>query len=363
MKLLPAVTFVASLALLHGCAIAPGQHMDVDALQDGNSHVQLVQIDAQTLAQNQTAVSADTVPQELLQYQPQPYEVGPGDTLYITVWDHPELTSPAGSQQQTVANGRLVRPDGTLFYPYVGTVQAAGMSIEQLRKELTSRLSKFIPSPQVDVGVVGYNSHLVTLAGAFTKTEVQPVTAVPMTLAQAIGNAGINTEQADLSDLILTRDGHNYHLDLNQLGTDVTQDIYLKPGDRLFLPYNDQREVYVLGEVLRPMSVTYKTGDLNLTQVLGRAGGINPVTANARAVYVIRGVKDLQKEPATVYHLNARSPSAYALADNFTVRPGDVVWVGPSGITSWNRVLSQLLPLSGLVSQAALTNQRLGNGN
>lgn len=343
--------------------------MSVAALQDGDSpesgHVQLVQITPDTLAADQTAVSAETVPPELLSYQPEPYRIGPGDTLYITVWDHPELTSPAGSQQQTVANGRLVRSDGTLFYPYVGTFKVAGMDIEQLRKEISRRLSQYVESPQVDVAVVGYGSQLITVQGAFTKTEPQPVTAVPLTLGQALGSAGINTEQADLSDLVLTRDGRSYHLDLNQIdnGQKVTENIYLKPGDRLFLPYNDNREVYVLGEVVRPSAVTFKTTDLNLTQVLGRAGGINPVTADAKAVYVIRGIKDFREHPATVFHLNARSPAAFALADNFTVRPGDVVWVGPSGVTSWNRVLSQLLPLSGLVSQAALTNQRLGNGN
>lgn len=367
MKALSALTFAASILLLHGCAISPGQHMSVGALTNGDTpesgHVELVQITPELLASSQTAVSMETIPQELLNYQPEPYQIGPGDTLYITVWDHPELTSPAGSQQQTVANGRLVRSDGTLFYPYIGTFKAAGMDIEQLRKEISNRLAKYIENPQVDVGVVGYGSQLITLQGAFVKTEPQPVTAVPLTLAQVIGNATINTEQADLSDLVLTRDGRDYHIDLNALsgGTNFTRSIYLKPGDRLFLPYNDDKEVYVMGEVVRPAAITFKTTNLNLTQVLGRAGGLNPITADGKAVYVIRGVKDLQKQPATVFQLNARSPAAFALADNFKVRPGDVVFVGPSGVTQWNRVLSQLLPLSGFLSNTATAQSRIGN--
>ena len=50
--------------------------------------------------------------------------------------------------------------------------------------------------------------------------------------------------------------------------------------------------------------------------------------------------------------------AAFALADNFVMRPGDVVWVGPSGVTEWNRVLSQLLPISSVIGTAALANQR-----
>lgn len=356
-----------SALLLNGCAMVPGQHLSTEALTEDSApesgHVQLVQITPQLLSSPATDASGNPIPPALLDYQPAAYQIGPGDTLYITVWDHPELTSPAGSQQQTLPNGRLVRPDGTMFYPYVGTIKAAGMNIEQLRKTISTKIARYIDDPQVDVSVIGYGSQRITLEGAFVKTDPQPVTAVPLTLAQVIGTAGVNTAQADLADLVLTRDGHDYHLDLNSpgKGMDMAQSIYLKPGDRLFLPYNDNREVYVMGEVIRPQAITFKTSDLSLTQVIGRAGGLNPITSNARAVYVIRGVSNLQHEPATVYHLNARSPAAFALADNFRVRAGDVVFVGPAGVTKWNRVLSQLLPLSGIVGNAALTNQRLGN--
>jgi len=72
---------------------------------------------------------------------------------------------------------------------------------------------------------------------------------------------------------------------------------------------------------------------------------------------VIRGLEAMeqttQASSATVYHLDAASPVAFALGDKFRLQPGDVVWVGPAGVTRWNRFLSQLLPLSSLVSNAA----------
>ncbi|KRE91167.1 capsular biosynthesis protein [Frateuria sp. Soil773] len=323
-----------------------------------NSQVELVPITPKLLAMNRASARAAAIPPALLAYQPEPYRIGSGDTLYITVWDHPELTSPAGPQQQTLANGRLVRPDGTLFYPYVGTLKVAGMSIEELRKAISDKLATYVEKPQVDVSVIGYASQRVFLQGAFMKTDPQPINAVPLTLAQAIGTATINTEQASLSGLVLTRDGHDYHLDLDALNGSggMAPDIYLKPGDHIYLPYNDRQEAYVIGEVVRPMALNFKTSDLTLTQALGRAGGLNQTTSKGKAVYVIRGVEDLEQAPAKVFQLDARSPAAFALADQFKVKPGDVVFVGPAGITRWNRFLSQLLPLSGLISNAASAN-------
>ena len=67
----------------------------------------------------------------------------------------------------------------------------------------------------------------------------------------------------------------------------------------------------------------------------------------------------MKKTPAAVYHLNAKSPVAFALADQFRLQPGDVVFVGAAGITRWNRFVSQLLPFSGIIRNATASD--LGN--
>jgi polysaccharide export outer membrane protein len=362
-KISSSLIVLSSTLLLQSCIMAPGQYMSDKGLVRGtptdNSQIQLITITPQLLTTNNPVTLSAAIPDALLSYRPEPYRIGAGDTLYITVWDHPELTSPAGVQQQTAANGRLVRSDGTLFYPYIGAVRVEGMTIEQLRQTLTGKLSTFVKDPQVDVNVVGYNSQHVLMQGAFIKTDPQSITAVPLTLWEALGTATINNNQANITDLILSRDGHDYHLDLAALNDakGIAGDIYLKNGDRLYLPYNDTREVYVMGEVIRPMAVNFGTTDvLSLTQALGRVGGLNPLSASGKEVYVIRGANDLENAPAKVFQLDARSPSAFALGDQFRIKAGDVVFVGPAGITRWNRVLSQLLPSASVLSSAAYTN-------
>ena len=324
-----------------------------------SGHVKLVPITPELVSSIGAQQQQPAVPQPLLDYRPESYRISPGDTILVTVWDHPELmgANPAGGQNPQ-ANGRLVHPDGTFYYPFVGTLKVAGMRIEELRNVITSKLATYLQSPQVDVNIAGYGSR-VTLQGAFQNTSPQNITTVPLTLSQAIGAAVINTDEADLSGLTLSRDGQNYRINLDALSRQrgATPEVYLKPGDRLYMPFNDRQEVYVLGEVLRPQAITFKTSDMTLTQALGRAGGLNPATAKEEAVYVIRGMNldDMQQQPSTVFQLDASSPAAFALADRFQVRPGDVVFVGEAGVTRWNRFLSQLLPLSGIVRNAATT--------
>lgn len=353
LKMMPVLAAIVAVGLLGGCI--PGQYMSSRDARDGTvvGDVELIQITSDTVTTTSPSGQAQ-VPAELLAYRPESYRLTPGDTVLITVWDHPELTTPAGSQQQSVVNGRLVYPDGTLFFPYAGAMQVSGKTIEEVRTLITSRLGKYIQNPQVDINVVGYGGR-VSLQGAFTNTGPQNITPTALTLSQAIGAGGIDVDQADLSGLTLTRDGRSYRLDLDALNRNgtVAPDIFLKPGDHLYLPFNDRKEAYVLGEVLRPQAITFKTTDMTLTQALGRAGGLNPVSSKGEAVYVIRGIETTQQTPARVYHLNAKSPVAFALANRFSVRPGDVVFVGPAGITRWNRFLSQLLPLSGIINNAA----------
>jgi polysaccharide export outer membrane protein len=359
MKLLPFLGLAGCCLVLHACVLAPGQHMKTGELNDKQSatgsRYQLVPITPKLIAMDRASASAASVDPALVAFRPDSYRIGPGDSLYITVWEHPELTSPAGSQQQTAANGRLVRPDGTLFYPYVGLLHAAGLTVEELRSAITDRLTKYVEKPQVDISIVNYSSQKVTLGGAFVKTDPQNITVTPLTLAQAVGTAGVNAQLADLSDVVLRRDGNEYHLDLDGLSRAQSgaQDIYLKGGDSIYLPYNDRHEAYVVGEVLRPQAISFKTSDLSLTQALGRSGGLNQTTAKGKSVYVIRGVEDMEKAPASIFQLDGTSPSAFAVAGKFSVKPGDVIYVGPAGITRWNRFLSQLLPLSGLISNAA----------
>lgn len=110
---------LASLAL-QGCMFSPGQYLSTsDITRQGaseSSRVELIPITPKLIAMDRATQKRTSLPAELLA-TPAEYRIGSNDVLYITVWDHPELTAPSGAQQQIDANGRLVRSDGTLYYP------------------------------------------------------------------------------------------------------------------------------------------------------------------------------------------------------------------------------------------------------
>ncbi|HCL39968.1 MAG TPA: capsular biosynthesis protein, partial [Pseudomonas sp.] len=148
----------ATTLLLQACMFSPGMHMDTDRLiaEDSveASMVEMVQITPKVLAQESVVRPERQIPQTLLDYAPENYRLGPNDALFITVWDHPELTIPGGQQQPSSANARVVRDDGTLFYPFIGNVKVAGLTQEELRKLISERLARYIEQPQVDVNIL-----------------------------------------------------------------------------------------------------------------------------------------------------------------------------------------------------------------
>lgn len=97
MKRTLAVVLLSSL-ILQGCAFAPGQHMTPGEVEDnepGAPKVTLVAITTASVLQNNNWHKPKPLPPELLNYKTPEYLIGPGDTLLVTVFEHPELTAPA----------------------------------------------------------------------------------------------------------------------------------------------------------------------------------------------------------------------------------------------------------------------------
>jgi polysaccharide export outer membrane protein len=358
---------LASIAL-QGCMFSPGQHLSTsDITREGSSEssrVELIPITPKLIAMDRATQIHESLPPELLT-TPAEYLIGNNDVLYITVWDHPELTAPSGAQQQIDANGRLVRSDGTLYYPYIKEVEAAGKTIQQLRTDIAEKLSTFISNPQVDVAVLRFASQKVVVSGAVLRAGSQPISTNPLSVVEALGSAGIDPSNADLSGLLLTRNGRVYPLNLDELNQQNAelQKVYLKGGDQLYLPYNDNKKIYVMGEVNQPRALTFKTRTMNLSDVIGSVGGLNQTTSNGNAIYVIRGVENLDVEPAKIYQLQAESPSAMTLATHFDVHLKDIVYVGPANVTRWNRFISQLVPSASIIGVGAAAQNNLSEAN
>ncbi|KPH65154.1 polysaccharide export protein [Pseudoalteromonas porphyrae] len=358
-------TLVASFTLLTmtGCTIIPGSHFEgiesgekTRNLEQDLEKVNIQIIDSSLIYQQKQASKKIKPPSNLdgIDTHDYEYKLGVGDVLTIGVWDHPELTIPAAVQRTAEFDGFRVQADGTITYAYAPNIPAAGKTVGQIHKELVKRLSRVIEDPQVDIKVVGFRSQKTYITGEVTKPGVYPVTEIPLTLIDALNQAGGLTEAADWRTVTFTRGEKTEVIKLDDFYAhgDISQNRLLQHGDIVHVNRNDLQSVFVLGDVKEAGSVDINRYGLNLAEALSESGGLNENTANANGIFVLRK-RDLEKDGiiADVYQLHAKNIAALVLAEQFELQPHDIVYVTSAPLARWNRVISLLLPSVAAIEQ------------
>lgn len=367
MKKLELLMLGAAAIILNGCFAAPQMRMSVpeDSSTYNGIKVVLHSIDDGDFGKSAAAAGdsvdlgdlADLVVDSL----PAPeYRIGPLDMVQVVVWEHPELTSPMGQYQPA---GQKVTTDGKLFYPYAGELQAAGLTAQELRAEITKRLSdKILNDPQVDVRVTGYNSLKAFVSGAVNRPGYVAFDEKPMSIPTVIASAGGFSEEADPARMQLRRGNKVYNINyLDAFKSNLPLDrILLKPDDQIFVPAlsetQKENRVYVMGEVQKVGIVNVNQGQLSLVEALATAGGLQTLNASASSIYVIRNTSDAQID---VFHLNGKNAMALAMADRFALNSHDIVYVDASGIATWNRLISLIMPSVQTVYYGTLTARNI----
>lgn len=285
------------------------------------------------------AVSPADVPPE--------YKIGPGDVLFVTVWEHPELTQPvSGILRDAEKEGRLVASDGSMYYPYVGTFHVAGMTCPEAREFISQHLTDAVVDPKVDIRVVAYRAYRVQVTGEVKNPGTVTLDDMPKGLLQAIDSSGGLTPEASRRRAILIRKHKSYRLDLANLisGDAPARNLTLQPGDEIHIPNRASDKVFVLGEVTQQQPVLMQETTMPLVEALTVSGGLAKLRANDSGVLIFR-INGVNSDiAASVYALDMATPEGMLLASQFPLNARDIVYVKATAFAQYNSVVEQILP-------------------
>ncbi len=246
--------------------------------------------------------------------------LGPGDLLNLSLFGAPEFN------REEIP----VSPDGRISFLEAQNVQAAGLTIDELRQRLTEELGRFRRSAQPIIQPFAFRSKKyfvlgkVVQKGSFTLDR-------PITIIEAVARArGLETgladrnlvELADLSRSFLSRGGRHLPVDFEKLflNGDLAQNIALEPDDYLYFPATDLKEIYVLGEVEQAGASVFNTNTGALAAIAARGGFTE--RAWKKRVLVIRGSLNA---PET-FVVDANEVLGGKVAD-LKLQPRDIVYV------------------------------------
>ena len=280
-----------------------------------------------------------------------PYRVGPGDELDIEV----------AELKETRARSKVM-PDGMLYYDVARGIDVTGKTMSEISTLLSKSLESDYVDPIVTVNVAKADSQRFWMLGQVQKPGAYPITR-PTTLISALSEGGglltntessevSNPEAADLERAILIRNGDLIPVDFDRLVRegDMSQNVYVKGGDYIFVPSLTTRSFYVLGHVNKPGPVYFERG-ATLVSAVAAAGGPQTDAIVTKAL-ILRG-GTLHPQVAVVNLRNIMKGQE----PDLKLEGGDIVWVPRS---PWSKLEDYVEAVLITAAQAVAVQEGLG---
>ena len=278
------------------------------------------------------------------------YRISKGDILSVVLTGYPDIAPSSVGGDNPYIVGFPVDQQGFIQFPLIGRIKASDITVPQFTATLQSKLQRYLKYPDPQVKIINYRGSKYFVDGEVKQSGEFTIADIPVSLYSAISMAGGATEDGDSNNIVLNRQGENYHLglkSLQQIGLSANQ-IYLQDGDSIHVNSQSRNKVYVLGEFGKIAPVSIPEQGLSLAHVLGESSGLNASTANAAKVYVVRD--NLEYKYTDIYYIDMQTITSLALANRFEMQANDILYVDPTGLTRWNRVISSLLPSTSAIS-------------
>jgi len=192
-----------------------------------------------------------------------PEKLGAGDTVRITVFGQPDLTTEARVSER-----------GTVDVPLIGTVKLAGQTTGDASKSIADALVKgeFLKHPQVSVALTTVRSRQVSVLGLVVRPGRYPLEEASVKMPDIIAAAG-GIAMGGTEMVTVIRDGKAEKVSA------LSKDFELKNGDTVYI---ERAPVfYIYGEVARSGAYPV-TPNMTVMQALSVGGGLTPRGSDRR---------------------------------------------------------------------------------
>lgn len=292
--------------------------------------------------------------------------IGAGDVIEVSIWElSPALfsgvvfdpRSSSAASHVTTLPEQMVNSEGTINIPFVGQIEVAGRSIQQIETEIKRCLKGKANQPQVLVRTVRNNTTNVTVVGEVASSIRMPLTARKERVLDALAAAGGVRMPVNKMTLQLTRGSQVQAMPLDMIIRDPKQNILLLPDDVVTLSYQPL-SFTALGATGKNEEINFEAQGISLSQALARSGGLQDNRANAEGVFIFRyesakalGLhwKGLLIRPdgkiPVIYRVNLKDPATLFIAQNFIMQNKDLLYVSNAQAADYQKFLNMVVSI------------------
>lgn len=259
--------------------------------------------------------------------------IRPGDSLGLHIWDSSENSLLTTAEQRMVDMAEMkVRPDGTIFVPYIGDVVVSGRTPGQARREIQEGLEVIVPSAQVQLSLVEGRANSVELIGGVASPGSYPMPDRNYSVMSLIAAGGGVSSSLENPQVRLVRGGAIYGTSVAKLLNEPQKDTRLRGGDKIFVE-EDARYFLSLGATGSEDLHPFTREQVSAMDALAIIGGVNERYADPRGLLILREYPASAVAPGARGPLNTRVVFSVDLtnfdglfsARKFQIQPGDVV--------------------------------------
>ncbi|WP_211607946.1 polysaccharide biosynthesis/export family protein [Paraburkholderia nemoris] len=369
---LKSTALVVAAAFLGACSNIPSAGPRASQVESTRAElsakgIELIDINAQVVKQLASRRASSTFSEAFGNQAPAQKGLGPGDVLDVTVWEAPPAALFGGLQAEGLASAggqsialpsQVIDSSGGISVPFVGRIQATGLSTEQLGVEIARRLRGKANQPQVLVRLAQNQTSFITVVSDGGGAVRVPFTPKAERLLDALTSAGAAHQSLDKLTVQIVRGNQIARMPFARIIDDPRQNIPLFPGDTIAVLYQPNTFT-ALGATGKNDEISFEAPGISLAQALARTGGLNDNRADPRGVFVFRmegrmpsGIPDASRvQPAddkvpVIYRIDLTDPGSYFIARSFMIDDKDIVYVANAPIADLQKFLNVLFSVA-----------------